>query len=429
MPYILMLLPIALYMGSVARNGVNVPFADEFAQIPIVVAAAHGHLTFGMLWLPHNDNRILLPNLLALLLLLPTHYNLTAEMWAGVAIVLASFVLLVRCLARTSDIRGWWLLPVALLFFDLTQWENMLWGFQLAWYLILLMVVVAVYNLSTRPQGWAGLLIASAAGLIGTFSSLQGLIIWPGGALLLLVARPRQTGRLVAWCIVGVISGVIYFENFPQLENHSALFYSISHPSTTVAFFATVVGGPAGHHAEVFGVVVLAGVVALGATCWARADLRGQLRVPVALVVFALIFDAVVTIGRVNLGASEGASSRYTTYNLLCLIGLYSGSVVAIRAALAQRGALAEWLPEHARATAAFAACLILVTGLVAATLPGALRQSSEVRQSRLIAQSLLLHYKTEPSPRLAAALFPPSASYVRTNASELQRNHWSVFY
>jgi len=166
-----MLLPIALYMGSVARNGVNVPFADEFAQIPIVVAAAHGHLTFRMLWLPHNDNRILLPNLLALLLLLPTHYNLTAEMWAGVAIVLASFVLLVRCLARTSDIRGWWLLPVALLFFDLTQWENMLWGFQLAWYLILLMVVVAVYNLSTRPQGWAGLLIASAAGLIGTFSS------------------------------------------------------------------------------------------------------------------------------------------------------------------------------------------------------------------------------------------------------------------
>ncbi|MGC1185406.1 MAG: hypothetical protein WBA31_09715 [Candidatus Dormiibacterota bacterium] len=405
------------------------PFADEFAQIPFVVAAAHGHLTLAQIWAPHNDNRILLPNLLAIALLLPTHYNLTAEMWASVGIVLAAFLVLMRCLERESDIRGWWLLPVALLFFDLTQWENMLWGFQLAWYLILLMLVVVVYNLTGQTRGWMNLVIASAAGLIGTFSSLQGLIIWPDGALLLLICGPRQMTRLVAWCSLGVLSGIVYFENFPPLENHSALFYSLGHPETTVAFFVTVVGGPAGHHAEAFGVVVLAGVVALVAAYWTRSDLRSQLRVPLALVVFALIFDVVVTIGRVNLGSSEGASSRYTTYNLLALIGLYSAGVIALRATLARRQALSAWLPEHARALVAFATCLLLAIGLVGATLPGAIRQSSQVRESRVLAATLLLHYKTAPNANLAAALFPPSAAYVRRRARQLQRNHWSVFY
>ena len=61
------LAPPALYFLFVAHYGVNFIYWDEWAVVPLINAELHGSLTFTMLWAQHNENRMLLPNVLFVL--------------------------------------------------------------------------------------------------------------------------------------------------------------------------------------------------------------------------------------------------------------------------------------------------------------------------------------------------------------------------
>ena len=58
--------------------------------------------------------------------------------------------------------------------FSLVQFENTLWGYQMAWYLILLSRAVAVVLMDRSTLTWLALFGAIAAGEVGSFSSFQG---------------------------------------------------------------------------------------------------------------------------------------------------------------------------------------------------------------------------------------------------------------
>ena len=79
---------------------------------------------------------------------------------------------------RRSPGRRWiWYCPVAFLLFSLAQAVNALWGFQMAWNLVLLMITVALFLLDNEPQRWPVFAGAIAAGVVASFSSLQGLLV------------------------------------------------------------------------------------------------------------------------------------------------------------------------------------------------------------------------------------------------------------
>src|ERR1019366_8903735 len=90
---------------------------------------------------------------------------------------------------------------------------NTLWGFQMAWYLVLLGLAVALFLLDRPSLTWLVLAAAMAAAVVGSFSSLQGLLIWPTG-LVLLYLRRRPWRMIVVWIISAVATGAIYFYNY-----------------------------------------------------------------------------------------------------------------------------------------------------------------------------------------------------------------------
>ena len=77
----------------VALHGVDVPFWDQWELVPLLSALDGGTLTFGELWAPHNEHRILIPQLLMLGLASVSAWNTWLERIAS--LVMASGIVLV----------------------------------------------------------------------------------------------------------------------------------------------------------------------------------------------------------------------------------------------------------------------------------------------------------------------------------------------
>ena len=82
-------------------------------------------------------------------------------------------------------------------------------------------------------------------------------------------------------------------------------------------------GGSGNAAVMVFGAVILALAVFVVLRWGIRRDESGGAPIGVALIVFGLLFDALVTEGRLDLASGLASQSRYTTYDLLVLAGIF----------------------------------------------------------------------------------------------------------
>ncbi len=193
------LLPIGAYFWLIHQYSVNVVFADQWADVELLNHWYTGTLTFSNLWASHGDHRILFPNLIVIALAQFTHFNVVFEEYlSGAMLVTATGLFILIHRRRAPSTPFIYYTPLTLLLFSFVQYENTLWGFQTAWYLVTLALALALFLLD-RPAltGWvfAG---AIAATVVGSFSSLQGLLIWPVGLLVLYVHR-RSRRSLLIW--------------------------------------------------------------------------------------------------------------------------------------------------------------------------------------------------------------------------------------
>ena len=69
---ILALLPLAFLIWVVVQYAVVVPYLDQWELVPLLEKTYHGELTFHDLWAQHNEHRLIFPQIIMLLLALPT---------------------------------------------------------------------------------------------------------------------------------------------------------------------------------------------------------------------------------------------------------------------------------------------------------------------------------------------------------------------
>jgi hypothetical protein len=324
-----------LYFLFIAHYGVDSIYWDEWDNVGILHAALHGHLAWKELWIQRNENRMLIPNLVFIGFARFGHFDTKSIMYLS-AILLSlgylSLLVLYRIYARH------WLGPLftvlfGAVWFSLADWENALWGFQLAWYLILFSAMAAMLCLSLRRI--TALSTAAAIGLavIASYSSLQGLILWPIG-LLILVWRIRYRPKLIrfgaVWTACGFVTTALYFKGFnfsPSRTGGSSVGFAIHHPVGMIKYFLAAVGNVfpgdlALRTHELLGLVLsLAAVYVFYRNCRETPEDRGT-PLPAALILFAFLFDLSIALGRVGFGVGQALSSRYTMANLLLLVGI-----------------------------------------------------------------------------------------------------------
>ena len=213
------------------------------------------------------------------------------------------------------------------------QAGNTLWGFQMAWYLVMLAFAVSLFLLDWPVLTTPILGAAIVAGIVGSFSSLQGLLIWPTG-LILLYHRRRSRAQVLTWIGTAVATAALYFYNFNSNSGSPDHGFAILHPMVSLKFALFLLGdvvgvdlAPGASNGAVEwlgGAILVVGIIAV-VTCGLRRDDTGPAPIGVALIVFGILFAGVVTEGRVIFGLTpDGAgASRYTTFSLLVIAGSY----------------------------------------------------------------------------------------------------------
>jgi Bacterial Ig domain len=347
------LLPIGAYFWLIHQYSVNVVYLDQWADVTLLDHWYTGTLTLSNLWASHGDHRILFPNLIVIALAQFTHFNVVFEEYLSGAMLITAtglFILIHRRRAPSTPFIYY--TPLTLLLFSFVQYENTLWGFQIAWYLVTLALALALFLLD-RPAltGWvfAG---AIAATVVGSFSSLQGLLIWPVGLLVLYVhRRPRRS--LLIWIACALITATVYFHQLnPPYSNHT---YVFTHPIEAFKFFLFLIGAVLGVQLTnspwpviAFGAIVLTIAMLFVVKYRRRSEQSGSL-IGVALICYGVLFAATVTQGRASGVFGLWAPTRYSTCGLLILAGCYL--VVLDRATARNRPAFrattAEGQPER----------------------------------------------------------------------------------
>ena len=196
------------------RYALNILYYDQWLDAILVHHALHGSLTLSDLWAQHNENRILVPNLIVVALGATTHLDVLVEDYLSGGALWGAIMLLVAAHRRRSPDTPWLAYcPVIVLLSSYMVASDVLFGFNLSWFLVLLALSVAVY-LADRPTGRVALAGAVAAAAVGSYSSAPGpadLARRPGPAL----APPAWGLAAVAvWIASGVVTTVVFFVGY-----------------------------------------------------------------------------------------------------------------------------------------------------------------------------------------------------------------------
>jgi hypothetical protein len=323
---------IVLTFWFIHRFAVNTVLFDNWNDVRLIGRANSGVLTFGDLWAQHGENRIFLPNLFVLGLAHTVRFNIVDEDYLnGMLLALtASFLILAH--RRRSPSTPWlYYVPVVVTVLSLNQGTMTLFGFALSWYLEIFALSVSLFLLDRQALTWPTFVGAAAAGIGGSFSSLEGLLIWPVG-LLLLYHRSRGRPLVIAWIAVATVTTVCYFSQFNFRLTDSNNTYDFHHPLEALRFFFFAIGNVLGitiSDSPSLGdyAVLLFGVVVFIVACWVlimgipRPAKQTGASIGVALVLFGLLYTVSLSVGRAGFGLI--ALPRYAIFDLILLAGCY----------------------------------------------------------------------------------------------------------
>jgi hypothetical protein len=416
-PAIVAALGIFPVLALVVRRAVDVPFWDEWEWTELAFAAHRHTLTFARLWQPHNEHRIFFPNLIMVGLDRFGGWNPVREQLVSLVMLALTQVVVWLLIRRTvpSGRRGVCFLAASALVLGLSQYENLDWGFQLAWFLCDLCLVTAVWQLSRPGGAAAGLVVALACGVVASLTSSQGLLVWPAGLVAIALLPRGRFGRAALWTATGVVASVLARSGTPQPEavGHDGLRAGVtSLGAYALAFLGSPVARSSGPR-----IALLAGcALILALAALAAAALRGPLRrrvrlVPwLAIAVYAVLCSLAIAAGRGGLGLEQATSSRYTSISELGWVAVVASACILVRRGTPLRFAAASGV-----------AALLLVLSLTQTVAGyGAWHQRADQRRSGLRAIA--------EGDQRGLAVIHPDPKYVTQMLSELAQIHDGVF-
>jgi hypothetical protein len=441
----------ALYLLFVLTYSVDVPRGDDGMTVILIYGALHGHLTFGALWYQHLESRIFVPNLIFLAIGYLDHLDFRTVMILSALILIGAFLLLLRLFRVYLDrpLTAFPVLLVGLVWFSLIDVTNALWGFQIAWYVVLFCLIVIPYLLLvSRWPRTLNIALAIIAAMVATFSDLQGVVAWPEGLFLLLWATPwvrRTVVEVSCWLLACTLSGVAFLHGYHPSwgtglcppSHDCTLGYSLEHPVSLAKFIFVLVGasfrtfhGLSTLSYEVIGVALisLAAVVVVQSIREGRT--RGS-RIPlsITLIGVGLMFDVLIALGR--LGFGDATTGQYAMPQTLLLAGLAIFAVSRLPSGSGDQSL-------SAFALLGYSAIVVMVIAQTVTAMDFGLRQANVIKQSSTLEARLYVNIARIPASEAACyesrvlagglPLSKISQILIALERRELLHDHLSVF-
>ncbi|MEY2489508.1 MAG: hypothetical protein QOC70_1450 [Verrucomicrobiota bacterium] len=340
--FLVLALP-ALWVGwLIYRFGVDTPWGDEWDSTRLLVEKMQaGTLGLGDFFAFHNEHRIFFPRVLTFALAKLTHWNVRAELlliWILACVCSLNLWRVAQVTGwRNSRSRHWLLLGTNVLLFSPLQWENLLWGFQIGFFLPLATMTACLWVAPSlrRPFDFLATMFLC---LISTFSIASGFASWFLTAPLLLLWNGKARGRgekvwWLIWATVGVASVCFYFRGFVRPAAHPSPMVAIEHPLRAIQFVLAYLGNPfcsgtafaQAAIAQIAGATLVIPLLVSVVYLWRCRRDRILLAhaVPwLSLTAIALVNGVLTAFGRLGFGMNAAIQSRYISFAILWPIGL-----------------------------------------------------------------------------------------------------------
>lgn len=408
-------LPVFLSFNYVHRFGVDLPYLDDWELVPLIDRWLGGTVRLEELFAPHNEHRIFWPRLAMLAVVRWGQYDLRALMFASWALLSATTALLlwehVGTFGRTRGALLLWV-PLAWLLLSPRQYENLLWGWQIQFFLCTASFSASMVSLHRAQRAWK-LALAAVLGGVCSFTIAAGLGVWPAGAALLMLQR-RGWRWVAAWGVAGVAAIAAYLRGFDPNPHHGDPTYLLSRPLAGGRFLLAALGAPFSHDAggAIAAGAVLIGLGAVVLIAWRRGALdrdRAVLAAPFAL--FALAFLAMLAVGRGQSGDEAALASRYTSISVFAALAVHRGCLAI------------TW--ERVR-PALGGVLLCLSASCVSAFFVRSYREGFDSKAAATRLAAVLRDHRNRSDEELQRLY--PVAAVVRERALILERHRLSVF-
>jgi len=324
--YPLIALPFLLGLVYVYRFGTNLGWEDAFDYMATFLPKwFDGTLTFADLWAQQNEHRLLFSYIAGLAVGLITHWDAVTEMHLEQFFLLAMtaaylYVFLGTCASR---FRGWLFVPIAFLTFSVRQYQPMLMNMSNVQVVAeTVAALFCLYLLNWPRWGTAKFLGAAFFAVISSYTMGQGLLVWPVGLVPLVLSplsKRRKIAWMAAWCAIAAIVFFFYIWGWIHPAANPL-------PGFSLEYFLTIVGAalfPDLFYATTGGVLLL--LLSAAAVVLTLMYGKGrQYSFWLAIMVYGLLVNAQITLGRTGFGPAQGMSSRYVVHSLLTVVGLYA---------------------------------------------------------------------------------------------------------
>lgn len=338
------ILYLAYYIYSFSSA---LPVNDQWDTAPFIVSAKGGHLDLAQLFQFHNEHLIAIPRLLFAGLALLFTWDNRAECWVTFVFIATTFGLLCRVVLKGRE-RGEMaglvaLVVVAAFLFSTTQWQNWLWGFQLAWPIPVLALTVAIPALYPKPRNIVTVLVIAGATLAAVLSMGSGfmvpliLFIVLGGKYL----RSRDRRVLPGMALSGGLTGLsvwLFLANKPG-GTGAVHFGSNSYQGMAILlanpFLDYTRSGPESLSlwtASLFTVPLVILFIWFSVHGFRTNAFETSLfTTGFALAAWAFLNVMTIALARGNLGFEGLAQSRYISYAVLLPVGLLLMAIALLR--------------------------------------------------------------------------------------------------
>ncbi len=328
-----------------------VPHWDEWSLFDHL--AQGGGWSLWWLWAQHNEHRIFVTKLFFLLDVEFFHGSQKFLLTSIFFVQLLQVALLSWSLRALGGLRGSaWRVGTGLIAYCIlcpTQYENLVWGFQLQFVLPAAMATLAVLSLLLyqREEKARFLVLSIFAATVATWSLANGMLLWP----LLVVVAWWLSMKLASWITLlmfGLGNIAVYFFHYHRpVAKMTFPFLSVGERARYAVVYlgSTFVRHSSGVVAQV------AGILGICAAFFVLVHVIRKRRTPSLfliemsfLILLCLATAAATSSGRIHLGVEQATASRYQTFALLfwCCLGL--ALLVRVAANRAQLNVLAAVL-------------------------------------------------------------------------------------
>jgi len=335
-------LPVMLAILFVHRNGLNVPLYDQWEFVPLWSDFLDGKPWSHHLFASHNEHRMIFPKLIFLATAKITQWDVTAEMYINLFFITLVLFMVILLLKRT-EMSLLLSVPIAWILFSLNQYENLLWGWQMAIFIMTSGVVASILFLDQVRRHAAFIIAGILSATVASFSFLSGLIIWPVGFLQLILMR-QKISILMAWLISGCFVVGLYVSgsfSYADASFRPDYFTFLKIPFEYVkyisSYIGSIVGGGHLKQSVIYGSIILFLFITLNLIQLFHAERENNLPW-IMMGIFSLGSGMMTGVGRLTLGSDQALESRYVSISLFFTIATLIGTIHFIKRVIQKKG-------------------------------------------------------------------------------------------